>query len=57
MYGDCKQLSSKENQSNLFGTWFRLVCLHEIFHYFNIVNFNGVNISGYEQTLPGSKNV
>lgn len=51
IYGGCTNLSSIQNESNLFGTWFRLVSILEILDYFDVTKMNTVNISGYEYLL------
>ena len=51
IYGDCENLRSKANESNLFGTWFRLVALMEILDYMNICKMDSLSISGYEMKI------
>ena len=47
-YGGCDNLRSLPNESNLFGTWFRLVSVLEILDYFDIKKFSNHQVPGYE---------
>lgn len=50
-YGGCENLASKPQQSNMFGTWFRVLCILEILDFFRIKQFDGLGISGYEMSF------
>lgn len=50
-FGDCSILKSNPNESNLFGTWFRLVCLEEIGDYLGLHQMKGSRVPGYEFDL------
>lgn len=47
-YGGAQQLSSKLNESNLFGTWFRLLSLLLIENYYGNKDINLLDFPGYE---------
>ena len=51
IYGDCQILKSLPNESNLFGTWFRLVCLEEVGDYLGIYKMKSSKVPGYEFDL------
>lgn len=50
-YGDCPILKSNANESNIFGTWFRIVCLEEIFDFLGKKKMKGSIVPGYEYEL------
>ena len=56
-YGGCENLRSLPNESNIFGTWFRLVSILEILDYFNAMKFSRHQVPGYEYELKDNNRV
>jgi len=50
-YGQCDSLSSLLQESNMFGTWFRLLLAVKCLDALELQKYQGVSISGYEDSF------